>query len=141
VTTVPIKRALALLCTPLLALGVVGCASTASSSSFQGEHKTAAQAVTNLQSEATAGEAKKICATLLSSAVTARLNTAPGGCTQALKNQLTQVDTPELTIGSVQLLDATSAKVQVKSVYSGKSQISTLSLVKEGGKWKVSKLS
>lgn len=134
--TAPIKRAQMLLCAPLLALGVAGCASTTSSSAFKGEQHAVAQVVSSLQSEATAGEARKICENLLASTVTARLNTARGGCTQALKSQLAEVDTPELTIQSVQLHGA-SASAQVKSIHSGKSQVGTLSLVKEGGKWKI----
>jgi hypothetical protein len=134
-----LARPAALLCIPLLALGVTACASTTSSSSFKGEPHEVAQAVVSLQSEAAAGEAQKICKDLLSSAVTARLSAAHGGCTQALKSQLVEVDSPELTIQSVQLHGA-SASVTVKSIDAGKSRISTLTLVKEGGKWKISKL-
>jgi Domain of unknown function (DUF4878) len=138
-----LARPAALLCIPLLALGVTACASTTSSSSFKGEPHEVAQAVVSLQSEAAAGEAQKICKDLLSSAVTARLSAGRspigGGCTQALKSQLVEVDSPELTIQSVQLHGA-SASVTVKSIDAGKSRISTLTLVKEGGKWKISGL-
>jgi hypothetical protein len=137
-------RPAALLCVPLLALGVTACASTTSSSSFKGEQHEVAQTISSLQSEATAGEAQKICKNLLASAVTARLNAASrspsgGGCTQAVKSQLTEVDSPELTIQSVQLQGA-SASATVKGTYAGKSRISMLTLVKEGGKWKISGL-
>jgi len=140
VIQVPLKRALMLLCAPLLALGMSSCASTTTTSSYKGENHAVAQTIANLQTEATAGEAQKICATLLSSTVTARLSSAHGGCTQALKNQLTQVDTPELTVQEVQQHGATSASAQVKSTYAGKSKLSTLTLVKEAGKWKISGL-
>ena len=63
---------LALLCTPLLALGLSACASTLASS-FKGEPHAAAQTISNLQSDATAGEAEKICTSCSSSAVVARL--------------------------------------------------------------------
>jgi hypothetical protein len=134
-----IKRVPRLLCAPLLALGVAGCASTTSSSNFKGEQHAVAQVVSNLQSEATAGEAKKICKNLLSSAVTTRLNAAQGGCTQAVKSQLTEVDTPEATVESVQVT-GTQATAHVKSIYAGKDRLGTLALVKEGGKWKISGL-
>lgn len=140
VMPVPIKRALVLLIAPLLAVGITACASTTSTSSFKGENRAVAQAIANLQTEATAGEAKKICASLLASAVTERLNSAHGGCTQALKGQLAQVDTPELTVQEVQQYSATSAGAQVKSTYAGKSKVRTITLVKEAGKWKISKL-
>jgi hypothetical protein len=138
-------RPLALLFAPLLALGVTACASTTSSSSFKGEQHAVAQVISNFQSEATADEAQKICTSVLSTALTARLNAAgrspsSGGCTQALKNQLIEVDSPELTIQSVKLLGSASASATVKSTYSGKSRINTLTLVKEAGKWKISGL-
>jgi hypothetical protein len=135
------RHAFALLCTPLLVLGMSACASTTSPSSFKGEPHAIAQTISNLQTEATAGEAKKICATLLSSTVTARLSSTSGGCTQALKDQLSQVDTLELTIQSILPQSGTSASAQVKSTYAGKSKTSTVNLVKEDGKWKISKLS
>jgi hypothetical protein len=137
VIAISIKRALVPLCAPLLALGVSACASTASSSGFKGEQQAVAQTVAKLQSEATADEAQKICANLLASALKARLNGARGGCTQALKSQLVEIDNPELTIESVALHGATSATATVKSIHSGKSRVGTLALVKEAGKWKI----
>jgi len=135
---VSLKRVLALLCVPLLAVGVSACAST-TSNSFKGENHAIAQTISNLQAEATAGEAQKICSEQLASTVTARLDSAPGGCKQALKSQLSQVDTQELTVEKVHLHDATSASAEVKSTYAGKSKITTVSLVKEDGAWKISK--
>jgi hypothetical protein len=139
VVTVSIKRALALLCVPLLALGVSACAG-ASSNDYKGENHAVAEAIANLQSYATAGEAQKICSDLLASSVTARLQSVPGGCTQALKKQLSQVDTPSLTVQEVKPLGAGSASAEVKSTYSGNSKVTTITLVKEKGAWKISKL-
>jgi hypothetical protein len=140
VLSVPIKRSLPLLCAPLLALGVSACASTSSVSSFKGEDHAVAQAIANLQSYGTAGEAQKICTDLLSSAVVARLSSSRGGCKQALKSQLSQVDTPEVTVEKVQTHGATSATAEVKSTYAGKSKLTNVTLVKEDGAWKISKL-
>ncbi len=136
----PIKRALPLFCAPLLALGISACASTSSVSSFKGEEHAVAQVIANLQSYGTAGEAQKICSDLLSSAVTTRLSSAPGGCKQALKSQLSQVDTPEVTVEKVQLHGATGATAEVKSTYAGKAKLTDVTLVKENGAWKLSKL-
>jgi hypothetical protein len=119
---------------------VSACASTASSSSFKGEQHAVAQVISNFQSEATAGEAQKICTSVLSTALTARLNAARGGCIEALKSQLNEVDSPELTIQSVKLLGGADATAQLKSTHSGKSKVSTMTLLKEGGKWKISGL-
>jgi hypothetical protein len=138
-TPVPIKHVLVLLCAPLLAVGMSACAST-TAGSFKGEPKAIAQTISDLQTEGTAGEAKKICANLLAGSVTARLDSAAGGCTQAIKNQLSQVDTLQLTVQSVLPKSATSASAQVKSTYAGKNKLSTVELVKEDGKWKISKL-
>jgi len=61
------------------------------------------------------------------------------GCEKAVKSQLTEVDSLELTVQSVQLAKGeTAATAQVKSIHQGKSHQSTLSLVKEGAKWKIS---
>jgi hypothetical protein len=140
VIPLPSKHALILLFAPLLVVGMSACAST-TSGSFKGEAKTIAQTISDLQTEATAGEAKKICTNLLAGSVTERLSSAPGGCTQAIKSQLSQVDTLELTVESILPQTATTASAKVKNTYAGKARVSTVDLVKEDGKWKISKLS
>jgi len=140
VISVPLKRALLLLCAPLLALGASACASTSTLSTFKGEDHAVAQVVSDLQSYGTAGEAQRICTNLLASTVTARLHSAPGGCKHALKEQLSQVDTPEVTVEKVQLHGVTGATAEVKSTYAGKAKLTTVTLVKEDGAWKISKL-
>jgi hypothetical protein len=138
VISVPPKRALLLLCAPLLALGASACASTSTLSTFKGEDHAVAQVVSDLQSYGTAGEAQRICTNLLAGTVTARLHSAPGGCKHALKEQLSQVDTPEVTVEKVQLHGATGATAEVKSTYAGKAKLTTVTLVKEDGAWKIS---
>jgi hypothetical protein len=138
-----LKRATALLCAPLLALGLSACAKTLSTSGLSGESKQAAETIKNLQSDVTAGEEKKICQKDLASTVVKSLSSAKGGCQQAIKDQLAEIDSFEVTIDSVQLggtKTARTATARVKSVYSGKKRTSTVSLVKESGKWKVSSL-
>jgi hypothetical protein len=142
VISVPLKRTLLLLCAPLLAFGASACASTSSVSSFKGEEHAVAQVVSDLQSYGTAGEAQKICTDLLASAVTARLHSSPGGCKHALKEQLSQVDTPEVTVEKVQLhgTGTATATAEVKSTYAGKAKLTTVTLIKENGAWKISQL-
>jgi hypothetical protein len=82
----------------LLATGVAACGNTVSTSSFKGEQQKVAQAVAHLQSHATALEAKKICSEDLAAANVARLNTASGGCKQAIESQLKQIDSFETTV-------------------------------------------
>ncbi len=129
------RRPLALLCAPLLAFGVSACASTTASNSFKGEQHTVAQVISNLQSDVIASDPKKICANDLANAVVSRLG-GPKHCEAAIKNQLTEVDTPEVEIQSIQINGA-SASAQVRSTYAGKKRTGTLTLVKEGAEWRI----
>jgi hypothetical protein len=136
------RKTIALLCAPLLASTVAACGATTnvSTSAFKGEQQQVAKAVALLQSHATALEAKKICAEDLAAARVAQLNTAPGGCKQALESQLKQIDSFETTVQSVQINGAT-ATAHVKGVVGGKKGVKTVTLVREGGKWKISGVS
>jgi hypothetical protein len=62
-----------------------------------------------------------------------RLNAAPGGCRQAIKSQLTELDNFEVAVQSVHV-SATGAQptatAHVTSTYAGKTRASTLSLVR-----------
>jgi hypothetical protein len=137
-TNAPLKRALpSLLCAASLTLGMTACGSTTvSTSSFKGEAKEVAQAVANLQSNATAGEERKICAEDLATPIVTRLG-GTKSCETAIKNQLTEVDSFEVTVESVKV-EGTKATANVRSIKSGKTWLGTLELVKEGGKWKTS---
>jgi hypothetical protein len=138
-TIAPLRGCLTLLCAPLLALAVTACGSaTVSTSSFKGEDKAVAQAVANLQSNATAGDEQKICAADLATPIVTRLG-GTKGCETAIKNQLTEVDSFEVTVESVQIA-GTKARANVRSIKSGKTWLATLTLVREGGKWKTSEL-
>lgn len=134
------KHALALLCASLLALGLSACAKTVSTSGLKGEAKEAAETIKDLQSDVTAGDQKKVCENDLASALVTRLKAASGGCQQAIKSQLAEIDSLELTVDTV-LVSGATATAKVTSVYSGKKRNSTLKLVKEGSKWKISALS
>jgi hypothetical protein len=138
-----LKRLFALLCAACLALGLAACSKTLSITAFKGEEHAVAQTISNLQADVTAGDEQKICTNDLAAPVAARLNAAPGGCKQAIKNQLTELDNFEVAVQSVHLSTTgaqPTATAHVTSTYGGKTRASTLSLVKEGGKWKVSSL-
>jgi hypothetical protein len=151
---VSLKRAPALLCIPLCALGLTACGTTVSTAGFQGEERAVAQRISNLQSDATAGDEQKICANDLASPVVERLSgiqPTPGpvparalaGCKTAIKNQLAEVDRFDLSVQSIQLGAAgapRTATARVKSVWSGKTRPSTVLLVKEGATWKIERL-
>jgi hypothetical protein len=138
-----LKRLLALLSAVCLALGLAACSKTLSITAFKGEEHAVAQTISNLQADVTAGDEQKICANDLAAPVAARLNASPGGCKQAIKNQLTELDNFEVAVQSVHLSTTgaqPTATAHVTSTYGGKTRASTLSLVKEGGKWKISSL-
>ncbi|HEX5308138.1 MAG TPA: nuclear transport factor 2 family protein [Solirubrobacteraceae bacterium] len=128
--------------TTLLALttAIGGCGETASTSSFKGESHNVAQAISDLQTDVTAREQKKLCQRDLAASVTTALTQAGGGCQAALKNQLLQIDATNLTIQSI-AVSGKHATARIKSTFAGKSRVSTMTLVKEGGGWKVATLS
>ena len=138
--TLASKRALALPSFALLALALGACGSTVSTSGFQGEQHEALQAISNLQSDATAADQKKVCADDLAAAIVTKLGGARA-CEAAIKNQLAEVDSLEVKIQSVKITaPGASASASLKSIYSGKKHLHSVSLVREGGKWKVSGL-
>jgi hypothetical protein len=133
-------RPLALICLPLSALALTGCGNTVSTSSFKGPRREVAQTIANFQAAATAGEQKKLCTEDLAAPVVARL----GGtkrCEAAIKSQLSEVDSFEALVESVTIgASGKTATAQVKSVHEGKKATSTVVLVDQGGKWKISAL-
>jgi hypothetical protein len=132
------SRATFLLCAPLLATGLVACGSTVSTSGFKGEQHAVAETISNLQSDTTASDEKKICANDLAAATVARLGGAKG-CEKAIHDQIAQIDNLEVKVLSIQIAaGGTSATATLKSTYGGKRRPSTVTLAKEGGKWKVS---
>jgi copper chaperone CopZ len=134
------RRLLVLPCV-LPALALAACASSVSTSSFHGEQHAVAQTIANLQTDATAGEQKKLCAQDMSAAAVARLGAAKG-CEQAVKHQLDEVDSLEVSVESVQVAaDGKTATASVKSIDEGKQRAGTVSLVKEDGRWKISAVS
>jgi hypothetical protein len=132
-------RALALACVVLLAVGLSACAKSVSTSGLKGDAKAAAETIKNLQTDVTAGDQKKICEHDLAKALVSKLAASGGSCEEAIKGQLKQVDSFEVTVEAMQVSGST-ATAHVKSIYSGKSRKGTLSLAKEGGKWKISSL-
>lgn len=130
------RRALALSCLPLCALAISACATKTSTGNFKGAEHSVAQTIANLQSAVTAGEQKKICAEDLAASVVTSLGGAKG-CEKAIKEQLAEIDGTEAEVEAVRV-SGTTATAKVKSTYSGKKKLSEVTLLEEGGKWKVS---
>ena len=138
----PVKRA-ALQCSAvLLVIGLSACATTVSTSAYKGEAKGVAEAIKNLQTDVTAAEQKKVCQNDFAASVVKSLSSSSGGCQEAVKKQLAEIASFEVDVQSIQITSpGKTASANVKSKYSGKTSPSTISLVKEGGKWKIAKLS
>jgi hypothetical protein len=128
----------ALICVPLCALAISACATTASTSNFHGTEHSVAQTVANLQADVTSGEQKKICTNDLAAAVVSKLG-GRKGCEAAVKTQLGEIDSTEVTVESVQVT-GTTATAKVRSVERGKKREGKVELRKEGDKWKISAL-
>jgi hypothetical protein len=136
----PPRALLAGACPALVALALLGCGQTVSTSSFKGEQHEVAQQLSNLQSEVNTADQGKVCSNELASTVVARLNAAKGGCKSAVKDALAQIDNTNLAVDSVTLGGSTAkptATASVRTTYSGKTRRSTVSLVKEEGIWKI----
>jgi Domain of unknown function (DUF4878) len=136
------RRLLALSCLPLAALALAACgaAPATSTAGFSGAEREVAQTIANLQSNATSAEERKICEQDLAASVVSRLGGVKG-CEAAIKTQLNGIDNLEVSVASVKLAPhGTTATATVRSIHEGKTRPSNVSLVKEGGKWKISGL-
>jgi len=122
------------------ALALAACGSTVSTSAFKGEEHEVAQGIANLQADATAAEEGKICQNDLAASVVERLK-GRKACEQAIKEQLTEIDNLELSVHSIKIdAAAKTATATVKSTYAGSPKQSTITLAKEGGRWKITGL-
>jgi hypothetical protein len=129
------RRLLALASVLLCALGATACGTTTSTAGFKGAEHEVAQTVADLQSDVAAGERKKICERDLAAPVVSKLG-GQKACETAVKNRVSEIDNTELQVESVKVAGNT-ATAQVKSVYEGKKRIRTVTLAKEGTRWKV----
>lgn len=123
-----------------LAVGVSGCGETSSTGSYKGESQHVAKTISNLQSDVTSGNASRVCTRDLAAAVMKRLQVSGTSCKKALEGQLREIDTFSLTVESISV-KGSAASAKVKSTWSGKERVHTLSFVREGGAWRVSALS
>jgi hypothetical protein len=126
----------------LCLLALAGCAGSTrtSTTGFSGAKREVAERIADLQSNASSAEPKKICSQDLAAPLVTRLGAAEG-CEAAIKSQLNQVDNLELKVDSVALgADGKTASAAVRSIHEGKTRSDTLTLVKEGGAWRISGL-
>lgn len=132
------RRMPILIAAPAAALLLGACGSTVATSSFKGAQHEVAETVSHLQADVTAGEQKKVCANDMAAKVVQGLG-GKKDCEAAVKTQLSEIDSTELTIEKVEVDAAgTGATAQVLNVYEGKKAKGSVKLVKEGGDWKIS---
>jgi hypothetical protein len=131
------RRGAAFALAALLAMGVAACGtSTVATGSYKGESAAVAQRIASFQTDLTGGEERKLCEKDLARVVQTRLRAAGGDCVQALKKQLGAIDDYELSVKSIAVRGAT-ASARVSSTFAGKQRASTMTLVKEGGAWRI----
>jgi hypothetical protein len=119
------------------ALLLGACGSTVATSSFKGTKHEVAETISHLQADVTAGEQKKVCEDDMAAKVVQSLG-GKKGCEAAVKTQLSEIDSTELTIETVEVDAAgAGATAKVLNVYEGKKAKGRVTLVKEGGKWKI----
>jgi hypothetical protein len=120
-----------------------GCAPTTSSKTnlgtFRGDQRQAAQAVVDFASAANSGDEQRLCGTLLAKALATRLAAAGRGCPAVVHEAIRDADSVDLTVQSVRVTgDRASARVKLET--GKKDRTTTLTLVREGGGWRIAGL-
>jgi phage-related protein len=135
------RRLAALASTLLLALVAAGCtqagSSTDSAANFKGQQHDVATTVEDLQSAASKRDEAQVCSQLLDKQLADKLDAMPGGCQAKVKAALKDTDTTDLTVEAV-AIDGSTATARVKTENGAKDKTTTLQLVNEGGRWKIS---
>jgi len=121
----------------LLLLTLTGCGAAASSAGdFEGEEARVAETLEDVQAAGAADEAQRLCDELFARALAARLQAGGGGgCRQEVATALDDTDSFELTVEDVAIQGAT-ARARV----AGDRRTRTVTLVREGARWRVSQL-
>jgi hypothetical protein len=125
-----------------LAALIGGCATSGSNDStadFRGEQRLVAATVEDLESAASDGDEGKICRELLARSVVDRLARHGRTCQQTVKDALKDADGSDLTVRSVQV-DGPRASAAVEEERGDADRVSTVRLVKQGGRWRLETL-
>jgi hypothetical protein len=122
-----------------LTVALGGCSLTptnsSSSTGFTGTKALVATALNLLASDASSTDGADICKNVVASAVRNELNKV-GSCATIIDDQLKTTDDSTLTIESIKVTGA-SASAQVQTVHDDKKVISTVTLVRQSGSWRV----
>jgi len=125
------RRLLALLLVPALA----GCGATAATGDFEGAEREVAQTIADVQAAGQAGDEEKLCDELFAESLVQRLQAGSANCRAELAPALDDADGFELEVQDVTVQGArATARVQ------GNGGRGTLTLVREGGRWRLAEL-
>jgi hypothetical protein len=131
--------AAAALCAALAA----GCAPTTTSttnlSKFKGPQRQVAQTVADLRTAAGDDDDRRICTSILSRDLAARLASHGRGCPAVVHEAIRDADSLDMTVQSVQVTGA-RATARVKLETGKKDRFATLGLVREGAGWRIAGL-
>jgi hypothetical protein len=139
----PRPHAAALAAVATCAALAAGCAPTSGSSTkvsnFRGDQRAVAQAVVDFQSAANDSDEQRICGDLLAKALASRLAAHGRGCPAAVHEAIRDADSLDMTVQSVQV-NGPRATARVKLETGKKDRTTTLTLVREGGTWRIAGL-
>ena len=127
-----------------VALLAAGCGATTSSDEedapvLRGEQQLVAQTIEDLQDAATDGDEERICRELLAKALAERLGGTGQDCEPTVRDALENTDTSDLTVRAVRV-NGTTATARVKAERGDADRETTVGLVKEGARWRISRL-
>jgi hypothetical protein len=127
-----------------LALLAGGCGASTSSEDedapvLRGEQQLVAQTIEDLQDAATEGDEDRLCRELLAKDLAARLGGTGQDCESTVRDALENADTSDLSVRSVRV-SGTRATARVKAERGDADRVTTVGLVKEGARWRISRL-
>jgi hypothetical protein len=126
------------------ALLAAGCGATTSSDEedppvLRGEQQLVGQAIEDLQDAATEGDEERICRELLAKDLAERLGGTGQECEPTVRDALENTDTTDLTVRAVTVSGMT-ATARVEAERGDADRVTTVGLVKEGARWRISRL-
>ncbi len=130
-------RTAAALC--VLAVAVAGCGASASDSSknFDGQERSVARTIEDLEKAGRDGAEGTVCTKLFSETLLAALKKQGTNCTTAVKEALEDTDAFDLKVEDVKI-SGTTATAKVKSGRSGSDQKEdTITLEQQASAWKI----
>jgi hypothetical protein len=137
-------RRLRLALPALAAVALAGCgtAGTVSTTGLSGPEKAIATTISNFQSDAETNAPSKVCENDLAPSVVQALSTGGHTCAGVISEQLKVVDSFDLALVAHSIkVNGDTATAEVEDTQSGKTtHIDTITLVKSGSTWKISKL-